>query len=238
MTLIETTWEYWQKLCREWKGVRRDSSEKRVHDLRVASRRVFSCLSLLETILDRPFKARRCIKKLMKKLGPLRDVQVQISIVEKWTRTRTVTKFLKSLERAKDKESRRALDYLTPQKRRKIRRALGALERGSLERLKSMPPGTMRSRIEAALKRQRDALKKAQSGTTPPDPRSLHRIRVAARKLRYSLEAISESGATPTLELQRLRRQSTKLGRQHDRQLLDEKFENWRIREGSVRAAP
>jgi CHAD domain-containing protein len=236
--LLKTTREYWKDFSRKWKDARHDLNEENVHDLRVASRRTVSGLSLLESILeDRPSNARHRIKRLMHKLGPLRDIQVQISIVEKWTPTRTVKTFLKSLERTRKKESRQTLKYLSSERKTKIRESLRTFEDRSKERLESMSSGTVRTRINAALMKQREVVEATRSSATPSDPQSLHRFRVAIRKLRYFIEAATpETGRATAAELRSLRRHSTELGSQRDLQLLKEKFRNWQSRHGSVRA--
>src|SRR5262245_39125417 len=113
-SLLKTVWDNWDELRKTWKGVRQKMDEDSIHDLRVASRRVGAGLFLLEAILqdDRSSKARRRLKRLMKKLGPLRDVQVQISIVEKWKRRGNLGKFKKLLRDAEKKERARVRQYL------------------------------------------------------------------------------------------------------------------------------
>jgi CHAD domain-containing protein len=229
--LLKTTMEYWDQLRRSWKDVRRDASEASIHDLRVASRRLGAALGLVESILQEvsASKARRRLKKLMEKLGPLRDVQVQIGIVKKWRRKGGVEKFKELLQRTERRESGRIHRYLSADRKGGIRQALKAFEGKASKPLKEMPAETIKARIEESLNTQRADLEVARKNLVRTDPKSLHALRRTARKLRYSLEAASSAiGAAPEAEVHRLRQLQTSLGHQRDLQILKERFQKWR----------
>jgi CHAD domain-containing protein len=229
--LLKSTSEYWKDISREWKGVRRSLDADSVHDLRVASRRAASSILLLESVLgvNRPVKCRRRIKRLLKKLGALRDVQVQISIVEKWKPSRLVTEFLDSLRQFEKDEGRAVRKYLNASRRKKIRRSLKTLERRATPLLKSTTAGTIKRRIEETLNARRADLRAVRADLMPSDPQKLHALRVAAKKLRYCLEAaLPLVGAAPKTELQQLHWYQTRLGHMRDVQILNEKFQQWK----------
>jgi CHAD domain-containing protein len=229
--LLKTTSGYWKDISREWKGVRRHLDADSVHDLRVASRRAASSILLLESVLqvNHPVKCRRRIKKLMKKVGPLRDVQVQISMVKKWKTTRLVAEFLDSLREIEKEEGRAVRKYLNASRKNKIRSSLKALERKAMRQLKSTTARTIKQRIEETLSARRADLMAARAGLLPSDPQRLHALRVAAKKLRYSLEAARPVvGAAPKTELQQLHWYQTRLGHMRDVQILNERFQQWR----------
>jgi CHAD domain-containing protein len=224
--------EYRDQLRKAWKKARRDLEEDSIHDLRVAARRVGASLLLVESVRgeDQSSKARRRVKRLMKRLGSLRDIQVQILIVKKkWKRTENVRQFADSLERTERKERDRVRDYLSDHRKNSILQELRDFEKDATRSLKRVPEPTIQSNIQRALSLQRMNLEAARKAMAPSDPLSLHAVRRTARKLRYCLEAAAETvGAAPQSELQRLRRVQTQLGNKRDRQLLQAKFAEWR----------
>lgn len=232
ISLLKTISEYSEDIFQQWKGARRDLDENSVHDLRVASRRATSSIVLLESVLgeDRPLKARRRIKRLLEKLGALRDLQVEISIVKKWTRTDVVDAFLASLLRSEKEEGRLIRKYLSAERKQKIRRSLKSLERKTEQQLNQLPAEMVRQKVEEFLNRQRMKFKAARVGVLPNDPQTLHALRVAAKKLRYSLDAArSIIGAAPKTEIQRLRQFQTRLGQMRDMQILKDNFQRWQL---------
>jgi CHAD domain-containing protein len=164
----------------------------------------------------------------MKKLGHLRDVQVQILLAKKWKRTQNVRRFTDSLKRAERQERDRVRDYLSRHRKQSILQELRDFEKDAARRLKRTPQATIRARIQSALSAQRKNLEAARKAMVPSDPKSLHAVRKTARRLRYCLEAAAEIvGRAQRSELQRLRRDQTQLGNKRDLQLLQAKFEEW-----------
>jgi CHAD domain-containing protein len=234
--LLKTAEEYRDDLRKAWNDARRGLSEDHIHDLRVATRRMVSALLLLESILgeDETSKVRRRVKRVMKKLGLLRDIQVQISFVKKWKTTQSVADFLQSLERAEKREKARVRDYLGAPRRKRVLQAAKDYERDAAKQLKKIPLATLKAKLERVLAGQRADMKAAQQHLVGTNPGTLHELRITSRKLRYSLEAAAGTlGAAPRSELQGLRRRQTQLGRQRDLQLLDAKYAEWRQKNGS-----
>lgn len=227
--LQQTNSEYWNHLRKKWRGVRHDFDEESVHDLRSAARRFVSVLLLLEAAAgtERPSKVRRRIKRVIKKLGTLRDVQVQISIVEKWKPSGATARFLSSLRAAETKERRNVRRYLTARRRRKVHRSLNAFERQVEKQLRIRPQKAIEAEIKIVLNAQRRALTNALKSRSS-SPNSLHILRTVARRLRYTLEAAASTiGSAPKSESARLRRQQTNLGRQRDLQMVKDSFDQW-----------
>ena len=81
--LLKTAEDYRDDLRKTWNDARSRLDETSIHDLRVATRRMSSALLLLETVLEEKSasKARRRTRRVMKSLGPLRDIQVQVTLV-------------------------------------------------------------------------------------------------------------------------------------------------------------
>src|SRR3989454_1621543 len=73
----------WKRFSGTLKKARTDASEKSVHDLRVNTRRIIATLELARVLSNRGdiAKVQRRFKKVLKSMGPLRDVQVQLDTV-------------------------------------------------------------------------------------------------------------------------------------------------------------
>jgi len=228
--LLKTADKYRKDLRKAWNDARRHLDEATIHDLRVATRRMSAVLLLLEAILgkDGASSTRRRTKRVMKRLGTLRDIQVQISIVKKWNSTDSARGFLESLEQVEKREKKTVRDYLSADRRKRLLRRLRDFERDAAKQLKKMPDATVQATLERVITQQRDDVKAADNQLARSDPQSLHALRIASRKLRYSLEATADTvGAAPESELEALRQRQTELGRKRDLQLLDEKYAEW-----------
>jgi len=222
--------EYRDQFRKVWKKARRAMDEGSIHDLRVASRRMAASLLLMESVLgeDRSSKVRRRIKRLMKKLGPLRDVQVQIQLVKKWDPSESTQRFEDSLKEIEQQERDRVRDYLGQNRKENILQELRDFQKDAAKRLKKISQATLQAGIRSALSVQRMDLEAARNAMALSDGKSLHAVRRTARKLRYCLEAAAEIvGAPPKSELGRLRRYQTQLGNKRDLQLLQVKFQEW-----------
>ena len=144
--------EYRTQLRKAWRKARHSLGEDSIHDLRVAARRVAASLLLLESVVgeDRSSKARRGVKRLTKKLGPLRDIQVQIRIVRTWRRTIKIQRFENSLARAERQESNRVRDYLSQRRQKRILEQLKDFEKDTATQLKDIMQATIQRRLGGA----------------------------------------------------------------------------------------
>src|SRR5262245_29036068 len=73
----------WKAFSASWKDARAKASEKSVHDLRVSTRRLIATLELTQALSKNKeiVELRRRFKKVLKHMGPLRDLQVQLQNV-------------------------------------------------------------------------------------------------------------------------------------------------------------
>jgi CHAD domain-containing protein len=191
-------------LMRELHGVRCNEDRELVHQARVASRRVRAALGMFADC----FKTRKAakwpkrIKRLTKELGAARDKDVQIEFVEE---------FLAALD-GKDKRDRPGVERLLLRLRqgREVLQAeviatLDKLEKagtlaemyGEMEKalftLKSRgtPPSSpfVRQATCAHICDKRESLMACvRSLDDPEDAQGHHQMRIAAKKLRYTLE--------------------------------------------------
>lgn len=229
--LVKTADDYRGDLRKAWNDARTRLDEKSIHDLRVATRRMNSALLLLETVLEEngTSKARRLTKRVMKKLGPLRDIQVQVALVRKWKASQNVTRFLEWLEETEQRQRRRVRDYMGSHRRRQLLQEVKDFQRKAEKRLKKVPQASVKTRLAAGIAQQRRNVETARQNGVPTNPDSLHALRIASRKLRYCLEAAGKAvGAPHRSEVEKLRRKQTELGNERDLHLLDEKYKEWK----------
>ncbi|MFN0158638.1 MAG: CHAD domain-containing protein [Bacteroidota bacterium] len=81
--LLRSLNDRWKKYLKELRGCRKECTEESVHDLRVAIRRLLSTLDVLRPLFpdDRLTALRKELKDLLGEFSPLRDVQVQMLLL-------------------------------------------------------------------------------------------------------------------------------------------------------------
>jgi CHAD domain-containing protein len=210
--------------------VRRKASVKGVHDLRVALRRLEEVTRLFGPLLPERAvrRLRRRSRSIRWSLGPVRSADV-------------TTGLLREIERT-------AKPDLRPSVRRLRRAAAGRARRLREKKSRAMPDLGPRLRIlrkrlpgdGAALRRgaarvleQRVAeVAEARRGCARGGRDAFHDLRIAARRLRYVLEAIGEMGYAGTEgAIAGARRLQERLGRLRDEELLLD----WALRSRSPR---
>ncbi len=201
---LRRRWRIYRKHLRECQS---EFSEESVHALRIATRRLISQLILLEDILPatRVRKARQLLKRGLKALGDLRDIQVQRLLVERHTdefpQLRPVREYLGIWEHRLARAAASRVHGLR----------IGGMKRWIADEVAELAAGTGRGGGQAWLKRvvldrtaeaYSEVLKREQE-VDPADLRTIHRIRVAYKKFRYMVESLP--GAMAGLEQRELR---------------------------------
>ncbi|HTS75882.1 MAG TPA: CHAD domain-containing protein [Bryobacteraceae bacterium] len=161
-----------------------------VHDLRVAIRRFNQALALRPRS-ERPKRLLRRLKKIMRLAGEVRNADITLNLVAKIKGTKRLVSRLHRRREDAERRLKKALDKLDP---REIPRDLPIASATSPAAI----VGTARRMFKRA----------AKSG----DPLRLHRIRIAAKKLRYTLELLAPDH--PRLET--VKRLQSMLGRIND----------------------
>jgi CHAD domain-containing protein len=196
-----------------------------VHQARVASRRLREAVPVLARDVKggKAKKAQGKIRKLTSALGAVRELDVTLTVLNELAARQSLPQLALEEVRAhvvEEREHRRAT-------------MLKRLEKVKVEKLDRRLASVADALQEADSERWRDALatrvaKRAKAlGAAMDDagqmynPESLHRVRIATKKLRYGLEIASEGGlpsATPLLR--QLKKVQDALGRLHDLQVL------------------
>lgn len=161
-------------------------SAKRVHDLRVALRR---CLSIADGMIEVSFdprwkKMRKEGKRLFKRLGNLRDVQVLV---------RWVKKIAPADDRARETILQALSGELHPLQK-KVRDAIDRFDRRRWKNWSGVlatPTTHLVDRpmyADLAERRRQEALDKHRSALRTVSPAAIHRLRIALKRFRYTVE--------------------------------------------------
>lgn len=229
----------WKEFLKQLRYCRAGLTEPAVHDLRVAIRRLVAAVDLLSTIFptEQLITARQHLKRLLKHVSPLRDTQVQRVAVKKLSQEfpdleSFSTVLLLREQRGLNRISRR-LGRLPA---RSIQRALFTTAR-SLERSMRDPAvkEAVRLSLQGALAAAFIRLVELRRKIDPSDPTTIHRLRVAFKKFRYTTEILR-----PDIEKahhKAMNDYQTSLGDIRDRELLVESIEGFRAR-SSLRPRP
>ena len=197
-----------------------------VHQARVASRRLRSALPVLGVRADADAlgRARRRVRRITRALGPVRELDVALTLLTELETRKVVPDAVIVLVRQavtaeRNARRREMLDEITPSRLDKLRKRLVAVAAPSTHPA-HQPSGIAEAAKQAAIRAVglRTTIERA-GGIYLPD--RLHRVRVAAKKLRYALEIQRElTGSRSTYRIIRLKAQQDLLGRMHDLEML------------------
>lgn len=196
-----------------------------VHDLRVITRRLQQCCDAIAG-RPRPPEARRVVKalrRLRRGLGEWRNYDVALALVARRIRRtrspvkrrawRRIAELLEHGRRAEIDRSRRRL----------VRQGIAGLVSRAQRVLTVLPAGadpdaSLRAAAARALEAWSAALAAAQQAR---DAGALHRLRIAGKRLRYSIELAADLGETTVAPVVRwLKDVQDELGGWNDRQTL------------------
>ncbi|HBW48091.1 TPA: hypothetical protein DEF17_09235 [bacterium] len=194
-TAIKERWSVYHKMLRRCK---KNFSEKNVHDFRVAIRRFIAALLIAESMksIGAFSRIKKRLKNRISVFGELRDIQVVLNKIREVDSKSKYT-FLMELKlnfESKEKELRKRLRvkisrWKDGEIKRLVKKANGELmnirkpEFNSIEAMLLDSYKVLVNRIRAALN---------------DDPYSIHRVRIALRKLRYKVEILKSILIRPT----------------------------------------
>jgi CHAD domain-containing protein len=197
-----------------------------VHKARVASRRLREAVPVLggEDSPGKAHKAARKLRKVTRALGGVRELDVTLGLIDELARKGTLPRV--GLEEVRT--------HVVEERERQRTAMLKRLGKVDLDRLAGrlaaiaaalQEPGSERWRetLSGRIEKRAKALEEAvASAGQMYNPERLHQVRIAAKKLRYSLE-IAADGAVPSAPalLRHLKRTQETLGRLHDLQVLE-----------------
>ena len=201
-----------------------DGDPGAVHAVRVSTRRLREALRLVDHRAGGGRKLRHALKRLTQTLGPIREIDVSIALVQSIATERPdlsdacrrVSDRLTAVGVLRRSRASRRLhgvdiDDLKARLRRHLRNKHGRA-------LPVTGAGTVAARVAA---RAEDAGAHTDSAGALYAPEALHDVRIAVKKLRYALEVARQlriPGAASAAT--RLRRHQDRLGDLHDLQIL------------------
>jgi CHAD domain-containing protein len=183
-TILRKTWE---KLKKNFKKAQKACLEKESHDLRVSLRRFIEILKIAELAFPKISvkNARKKARKLLKALGPLRDTQILLLQTKEWNQEGLLNFLLKRLEKQELRERTAIQKKLRKTKLKELGIVVEEIEKkqaATLLELKTLV-------IERLQKTFQRVVKKLH-GLDERDPASIHKLRVAFKKFRYTSELL------------------------------------------------
>ena len=177
------------------------SDPEALHDVRVAVRRLTSALDVFADGLEEEARrrARRMLRRDAEPLGRARDLDVQIALVRRFlkgARTSEQAGISHVLDRARERARRgggrvdvRNRGARRPRVARGAGRGLGGVK---ASRVKGLRPGSKLGGAAQRIAKQRvaDLLAFDEAVRDPANVRELHDLRIAAKRLRYTLEVL------------------------------------------------
>jgi CHAD domain-containing protein len=196
-----------------------------VHQARVASRRLRGVLPVLGTrakanALDR---VDRRVRRITRALGPVRELDVTLLLLaelegKRAAPARAIARVRAAVTAERQRRRRDMLAEITPSRLDKLRKRLVRVAAPDRRAIAGDALAEANAQTASRARRLRDAIDRA-GGIYLAD--RLHRVRVAAKKLRYALEIQRElTRSRSTAYLNRLRTQQDLLGRIHDLEIL------------------
>jgi CHAD domain-containing protein len=197
-----------------------------VHQARVASRRLREAIPVLshDVKTGKAAKAQSKVRKLTRALGGVRELDVALSVLDELAAQDRLPRL--ALEEVRtyvidEREQRRStmLKRLDRVRVDKLDRRLASVAQA----LQASQSERWRESLAARLAKRGKALAAAMTEAGQMyNPDSLHRVRIATKKLRYGLEIAAEGGIRAALPLVRqLKKVQDTLGRLHDLQMLE-----------------
>ena len=204
----------------------RDGSAHGVHQARVASRRLREAIPVLASGVPgtKSRKALGKIRRLTRALGTIRELDVTIDLVDELVRKESLPRPALESVRGRvvtEREARRTvmLKRLDQVNQEKLERRLTAMA----ELLEETGSEAWRDALGARLIKRSKALVEAMAEAGHMyAPEQLHQVRIAAKKLRYTIELAHDTGVkSASVPVRTLKRAQDALGRLHDLQVLE-----------------
>jgi CHAD domain-containing protein len=205
----------------------KDGDAKSLHQARVATRRLRAALPLFGTG-RKAEKVARCVRRLTRLLGPARELDVSLLILDELEKSPDVPRPAVDRLRASIADERRRLQEHVRERLddfdiQKVRKRAIAVARKGIEQKTPRDVEAVawaRERTTRRVRRLAAAIEHA-AGLYLPD--RLHDVRIAIKKMRYTLELGSGSRDGRTRHaaaLRTLRSMQDLLGRMHDLEVL------------------
>jgi CHAD domain-containing protein len=219
----------WSEFSKAWKKTRHKPSENSIHDLRVNTRRLIENLELARPAFKKNGlkKLQRRLKKFLNITSALRDLQVQLETVTALPRSPVIDDFTRHLKRRERKKVSKIENKIRRKRNRRLADMFSKLRRNSIQSRYSM-----RSILEEREREFREARRRFED-SQPHSEEALHAMRIALKKLRYTMEA-AQAMLTPAEneKIEAMRAFQKLMGDSRDLELLRVELGHWANKKG------
>jgi CHAD domain-containing protein len=185
----------WAKFLAQLRRNRRRCTEPSIHDLRVATRRMIATLDAAGAILPggAPLTVRRKLKRLLKGFNELRDLHIQLMHLRRLrTRFPVVQPFLSTLRLRERQLVREAAVSIAAMKTRPMEKEIArASDTLALVTTASEVEEASRAALLGVLAAAFVRAAGLRKRVAPGDPTTIHALRVAFKKFRYTVEVLA-----------------------------------------------
>lgn len=184
----------WKRYRKRLKRCQASFSEEAVHDSRVETRRLLSAIELLGAFMpERDLKkARRALKHHLDTFDQLRDTQVQLDYIGRMEKTfpaaRAFHDWLQKRETKFTRETRKAVKRI---KTKRTGRRIAAFQKEIRRRHKQTTCAAAFDTVQQAMNRAFARVAQLCRRVQAADTATIHRTRIAFKRFRYMVEALS-----------------------------------------------
>ena len=184
----------WRRYRKRLKRCQRKFSASAVHDSRIGTRRLLATLELVAVFIpERKLKKlRRALKDQLDEFDQLRDTQVQLGCVEPLRPTFPAAKKLHRWLRRREvryiREARQAVKVVKP---RRVGKRIAALKDQLRRQQKNTTPDRAFGLAQAAIGNAFAGVTRLSRQVNAADPQTIHRARIAFKRFRYMVDALS-----------------------------------------------
>jgi CHAD domain-containing protein len=225
----------WTEFSTAWKRARAKASAKSIHNLRVNTRRLIAGLEFMRSISRNAeiAKLQRRFKKILKSMGSLRDLQVQWARSADLRQVEPIMEFRRALQR---RENRQVANISKKLKRGTKHRLNSDVKeaRSSVARIyEKSGDARIRTTVERTVRSHKADFLKKRKQFQSSDVETLHEMRIALKKFRYTIEcALPVLGPSASEQAKRMHSLQQLLGDFRDLELLGIRLEKWAVKRG------
>lgn len=187
--------QQWKRYRKGLKRCQAKFSERAVHQSRVETRRLSSLLSLLSPFLDPACfkKAHLYLKQHLDTFDDLRDTQVQLAAVKKMLRDFPAARaFYENLLKREARLTRRTRKDIKRIKTKQLGKLLAACRQETKTWCSRSSPGKANSMLIGSINHAFLRTLGLKNRINPKAPETIHRTRVAFKRLRYMIETLAD----------------------------------------------
>ncbi len=231
----------WRRYRKRLKRCQRKFSASAVHDSRIETRRLLATLELVAVFIpERKLKKlRRALKEHLDEFDPLRDTQVQLAGVKPLRRAFPAAKqFHRWLRRREVEHTCKARQAVNEVKTRRVGKKIAALKDELRRQRRNAAPDRAFATAQDAIQTAFARVTRLSRQVNAADPETIHRTRIAFKRFRYMVDALSPLlPAVTDKHRQAMRDYQTTMGDIQDLKVLLSALDEYIESEANARAA-